>query len=51
MDMKNFKVTYVRPSGDSTWLYIIVSAPSSFVARQIAEAQLTGLKILNVVPV
>jgi hypothetical protein len=48
--MQNFKITYVRPRGDSTWLHLIVSAPSSFVARQIAEAQLTGLKILNVVP-
>ena len=48
--MQNFKVTYVRPSGDSTWLTLIVSAPSTFVARKIAEAQLTGLKILNVVP-
>jgi hypothetical protein len=48
--MQNFKVTYVRPSGDSTWLYLIVSAPSTFVARKIAEAQLTGLRILNVVP-
>ena len=50
--MQNFKVTYVRPgSGDSTWLYTIVSAPSSYVARKIAEAELTGMKILNVVPV
>lgn len=48
--MKNFKVTYVLPRGDSTWLYLTVSAPSSYAARQIAEAQLTGLKILNVVP-
>jgi hypothetical protein len=47
--MHNFKVTYVRP-GDSTWLHIIVSAPSTYAARQIAEAMLTGLKILNVVP-
>jgi hypothetical protein len=49
--MQNFKVTFVRPSGDSTWLHIIVSAPSSYVARQIAGAQLGGMKILNVVPV
>src|ERR1700740_682652 len=29
---------------------LLVSAPSSFVARAIAEAQLSGLKILNVIP-
>jgi hypothetical protein len=47
--MHNFKVTFIRP-GDSTWLYITVSAPSTYAARKIAEAQLTGLKVLNVVP-
>lgn len=47
--MHNFKVTYIVP-GNSSWLYITVSAPSTYTARKIAEAQLSGLKILNVVP-
>ena len=47
--MQKFKVTYIVP-GNSTWLYLTVEAPSSHVARQIAEAQLTGLRVLNVVP-
>jgi len=47
--MQKFKVTYVVP-GDSTWLKIKVEAPSTSSARKIAEAQLKGLKILNVKP-
>jgi hypothetical protein len=47
--MRKFKVTYIVP-GNSTWLYTVVEAPSTYAARQIAEAQLTGLRILNVTP-
>jgi hypothetical protein len=47
--MRRFKVTYIFP-GNSTWLYIEVTAPSTYAARQIAEAELTGVRILNVTP-
>jgi hypothetical protein len=50
-DMRKFKITYVRPHGDSTWLYITVEAPSSSAAKEIAQSMLTGMKILNVTPV
>jgi hypothetical protein len=50
-DMRKFKITYVRPHGDSTWLYITVEAPSSSAAKEIAQSMLTGMRILNVTPV
>ena len=50
-DMRKFKITYVRPHGDSTWLYITVEAPSYTAAKEIAQSMLTGMKILNVTPV
>jgi len=48
--MRKFKITYVRPKGDSTWLYITVEAASSTAAKEIAQSMLTGMKILNVTP-
>jgi hypothetical protein len=50
-NMRKFKITYVRPHGDSTWLYITVEAPSYSAAKEIAQSMLTGMKILNVAPV
>jgi hypothetical protein len=50
-DMRRFKITYVRPKGDSTWLYITVEAPSSSAAKEIAQSMLSGMKILNITPV
>jgi hypothetical protein len=49
--MQKFKITYIRPSGDSTWLYTTIEAPSSYAAKQIAQSMLTGMKILNVTPI
>lgn len=49
--MRKYKITYMRPSGDSTWLYTIIEAPSDSAAKQIAQSMLTGMKILNVTPI